>query len=81
MPSQIQIQQALQQAFPTALVNVNSKDGVHYTAEIIAVEFENLNLVKRQQAVYKVLNEWIATGALHAIALKTWTPTEFKSKG
>jgi len=38
--------------------------------------FEGLNAVKRQQAVYGVLNEHISSGAIHAVSMRLLTPNE-----
>jgi acid stress-induced BolA-like protein IbaG/YrbA len=34
--------------------------------------------VKQQQAIYGPLNEYIASGELHALTIKTFTPTQWK---
>jgi acid stress-induced BolA-like protein IbaG/YrbA len=38
--------------------------------------FEGLNAVKRQQAVYKVLNPHISSGAIHAVSMRLSTDAE-----
>ena len=38
--------------------------------------FDGLNAVKRQQAVYDVLNEHISSGAIHAVTMRLSTPAE-----
>lgn len=43
---------------------------------IVADEFEGLNRVKRQQLVYGLLNEKIASGEIHAVSMKTLSPAE-----
>lgn len=43
---------------------------------IVADKFEGLNRVKRQQLVYGLLNEKIASGEIHAVSMKTLTPAE-----
>ena len=51
-------------------------DGYHFEATIISKAFIGLNKIKRSQMVYDTLKEWIASGELHAISLKTLTPEE-----
>ena len=41
--------------------------------------FEGLSPVKRQQLVYAALSDEIASGALHAISIKTFTPVQWQT--
>ena len=41
--------------------------------------FEGLNAVKRQQKVYQILNEHIASGAIHAVSMRLLTTAEHKA--
>lgn len=59
---------------PGAEVTVTGEGG-KYEATIISSAFEGLNTVKKHQLVYKIVNEHIASGAIHAISLKCQTPT------
>lgn len=54
-------------------------DGRHVSAVIVSPVFEGLRPVQRQQLVYKVVNEQIASGAIHALNMKTLTPAEAES--
>ena len=51
-------------------------DGRHFEAVIISESFVDKRPVARQQMVYSVLQEKISTGELHALSLKTLTPSE-----
>ena len=53
-----------------------SMEGNHLHATIVSTHFEGLNAVKRQQLVYSALNEYIASGDVHAVHMKTATPAE-----
>jgi acid stress-induced BolA-like protein IbaG/YrbA len=75
------IKARIQTALPAADIRVEGADGVHFDTVVIAEAFEGLSLVKRQQMVYQVLQDWITSGRLHAIALKTHTPREWREKG
>ncbi len=57
---------------------VESDDQVHFEACIVSQCFEGQTKLKRQQRVYAALGDLIATGAIHALALKTYTSEEFK---
>ncbi len=39
--------------------------------------FADLNKVKSQQLIYAALSDEIASGALHAITIKTFTPAQW----
>lgn len=51
-------------------------DGYYYNFAVVSTSFEGLNQVKRQQMVYAALNDLIADGSLHAVNIKTRTPSE-----
>ena len=53
----------------------NLKGDDHLQVRVISAEFNGLSLVKQHQLVYSALKEELATEAIHALALKTETPT------
>ncbi|MFQ3322732.1 MAG: acid stress-induced BolA-like protein IbaG/YrbA [Pseudomonadales bacterium] len=57
-------------------VNVQG-DGSHFDITVIGVMFDGLRAVKKQQLVYAVLSEEIASGAIHAVNMKLYTPQEW----
>ncbi len=69
------IESLLSQEFINADITV-VVEGSHVNLEIISDAFEGLNTLKRQQKVYGVLNEHIASGAIHAVNMKTLTVQE-----
>ncbi|MFT7471410.1 MAG: acid stress-induced BolA-like protein IbaG/YrbA [Kiritimatiellia bacterium] len=56
-------------------VTVEGGDG-KYLVTVIGDVFEGLNAVKRQQSIYKILNEHITSGAIHAVTMSLMTVTE-----
>lgn len=54
-------------------------DGNKYEATIISNAFEGMNMVKKHQLVYAQLNEHIASGAIHALTIKAYTPAEWEA--
>jgi len=56
-------------------VSVEGGDG-KYLVTVIGDVFEGLNAVKRQQAIYKILNEHITSGAIHAVTMNLMTVNE-----
>ncbi len=52
-------------------------DGRHWSAVIVASAFEGKRLIQRHQAVYATLGEKIRTDEVHALSMKTYSPTEW----
>ena len=55
-------------------------DGQHFEAIVVSAEFEGKSRVQRQQRVYQTLKEKLATGELHALSFKTFTPAEWSAQ-
>ena len=53
----------------------NLKGDDHLQVRVISAEFNGLSLVKQHQLVYSALKEELASEAIHALALKTETPS------
>lgn len=60
--------------------NVPEGSESHFNVFVVAAAFEGLRLVSRHQAVYRALATEMA-GSIHALALKTLTPSEWESAG
>lgn len=69
------IEQLLVSALPECEIAVEGGDGKYLVSAVGAV-FEGLNAVKRQQKIYAVLNEHIASGAIHAVSMRLASSTE-----
>ncbi len=54
-------------------------DGYHYQLTIVSDLFANKSKVARQQWVYKLLANYITSGSLHALTMKTWTKEEWRT--
>jgi acid stress-induced BolA-like protein IbaG/YrbA len=52
-------------------------DGYQYQVTVVSDVFISKSKVARQQWVYAQLKEFITTGKLHAISMKTWTQEEW----
>ncbi len=70
-----EIQQMIEQSMNCQSVEV-AGDGYHFEAKVVSNDFAGKRPVARQQMVYAVLQERIASGELHAISLKTLTEEE-----
>jgi len=75
-----QIEQRLQEAFPEAQIILADLTGTrdHWSCRIISTAFEGMNPIKRHQAVYAALGDWILgdSAPIHALQLATYTPEE-----
>ena len=61
---------------PDSKVEVeNLKGNDHLQVTVISSMFNGLSLVKQHQLVYSALKEELASEAIHALALKTETPS------
>ncbi|MEA5463155.1 BolA family protein [Leptothoe sp. PORK10 BA2] len=74
-----QVEQLIKAKMPDAEVIVQDLTGTqdHYQATIVSTLFEGLSLVKQHQLVYGSVNAVMASGALHALTLRTFTPDEW----
>lgn len=54
-----------------------SGEGCDFQVTVVGSLFEGLRPVKKQQLVYACLNKQIASGAIHALTIKTYTPAEW----
>ncbi len=54
-------------------------DGDHFEATVISSAFEGKSMVQQHQLVYGSLGDALQ-GAVHAIALRTFTPEQWKKQ-
>ncbi|MGD1936820.1 MAG: BolA family protein [Cyanophyceae cyanobacterium] len=53
--------------------------GDHYQALVVSSAFEGKSLVKQHQLVYGALQDELDSNAIHALALKTYTPAAWQA--
>lgn len=53
-------------------------DGYHYQLTIVSDAFLGKSKLARQQWVYARLKDYIRSGSLHALSMKTWTKEEWE---
>jgi acid stress-induced BolA-like protein IbaG/YrbA len=73
-----EIEALIKAGIPDAEVIVKG-DGDHFEATVISDRFEGISMVKQHQMVYGTLGDRIG-GEIHAIALHTHTPEQWRSK-
>ena len=54
-------------------------EGCNFQVIAVGEVFEGMSPVKRQQLIYGALADEIASGALHAISIKTYTPAQWET--
>lgn len=83
MISPDQVEAMIKVEIPDAQVQVQdlTGGGDHLQAIVVSSEFEGKSLVKQHQLVYGALRQALATEAIHALALKTYTPEAWKTSG
>ena len=76
-----QIQQILEQALPESEVVVQDLTGTqdHFQALVISPAFEGKTMIQQHQMVYQALGDHMKE-AIHALALKTFTPEQWKNQ-
>lgn len=81
MISPDQVESLIKAEIPDAQVQVQdlTGGGDHLQAIVISSQFEGKSLVKQHQLVYGALRQEMATEAIHALALKTYTPEAWES--
>lgn len=72
-----EIELRLAQALQLAEVYVKT-DGSHYQVTAVGDCFDGLSRVKQQQLVYAPLMNDIASGAIHALQIKAFTPVQWR---
>ncbi len=70
-----EVQKLLETSIPNSTVTAQG-EGCNFQVSVISSSFEGLSTVKRQQLVYSHLQEAIASGAIHAVTMKTLTPEQ-----
>ncbi|MBA2711335.1 MAG: BolA/IbaG family iron-sulfur metabolism protein [Tatlockia sp.] len=77
MISNEEIENRLRESAEVEFVEV-SGDGYHYQLTIVSNAFQGKSRVARQQWVYAILKEYITSGSLHALSMKTFTKEEWE---
>lgn len=77
------LSERIRTALPGAEVEVVDLKGTgdHFQARVVSSAFEGRTLVDQHRLVYGPLQEWLQSGELHALALETYTPEQWKKSG
>ena len=73
------IKQRIHNALPGSDIEVRDLTGTgdHFEARVVSPSFEGKSMIEQHQTVYAPLKDVLATGELHALALKTFTPAQW----
>jgi stress-induced morphogen len=76
MPSADELKIRIQEALPGADVNVvdTTGGGDHFRAEVVSERFEGLTRIQQHKLIYDVFGDEVG-GAIHALSIRTETPT------
>jgi acid stress-induced BolA-like protein IbaG/YrbA len=75
-----QLETIIAQQLPCQHLSVEG-DGRHWYATIVSDQFEGLRLIQRHQKVYATLGQKMQTDEVHALSMKTYTPSEWAQQG
>lgn len=74
-----EVQALIAQSYPEARIFIEG-EGCNLAVTVISPQFAELSLVKQHQAVMASLNQVLASGRLHAVTLKTFTPEQWTAQ-
>ncbi len=79
MISPNQVEDMIKTALPDAQVQIQdlTGGGDHYQAVVVSSEFAGKTLVQQHQMVYGAVRQAMSSEAIHALALKTYTPEDW----
>jgi acid stress-induced BolA-like protein IbaG/YrbA len=66
----------IEKGLPGAVVTV-AGDGGKFEATVVSAAFEGLSMLKEHQLVFGTVRSEIASGAVHALTIKAYTPEEW----
>ncbi len=74
-----EVKTLLEEKIENAQVSVEG-EGCDFRLTVVSSIFAGCMPVKRQQIVYKHLDEMIRAGAIHAVTMHTFTPEEWDAR-
>lgn len=77
-----QVSAMIKTGLPDASIEVQdlTGGGDHYQVVVVSSQFAGLSLVQQHQLVYGAVREAMSSEAIHALALKTYTPDEWATQ-
>jgi acid stress-induced BolA-like protein IbaG/YrbA len=72
-----ELQDLIGAGLPCAHLQVQG-DGRHWYATLVSAEFEGKRLIQRHQRVYATLGNRMVTDEVHALSMRTYSPSEWE---
>jgi len=72
-----QIKALIEQGIPGVHATVRG-DGSHYEAIVVGECFDGKSMLQQQKMVYATINQYITSGEIHAMSIKTYTPAQWE---
>lgn len=72
-----EVRSLIETGLPGCRLSVNG-EGCNFSVVVVGEIFEGLTPVQRQQKVLATVREPLSSGALHAISMKVYTPSEWQ---
>lgn len=72
-----EIRSLIETGLPGCQLSVDG-EGCNFSVVVVGEIFEGLTPVQRQQKVLATVREPLSSGALHAISMKVYTPSEWQ---
>ena len=72
-----ELQDLIGAGLPCAHLHVQG-DGRHWYATLVSAEFEGKRLNQRHQRVYATLGNRMVTDEVHALSMRTYSPSEWE---
>lgn len=81
MISPQQVEEMIKAEISDAQVQVQdlTGGGDHYQVTVVSSQFEGRGLVQQHQLIYGALQQAMSSEAIHALALKTYTPQAWQA--
>lgn len=78
-----QLRRRIAAALPDAEIEIRDLTGTgdHFEARVVSEAFTGKSMIEQHKLVYAPLQELLKTGELHALALKTFSPEQWKKLG
>lgn len=73
------VEQLIRAGLPDAQVQVTG-DGSHFDAVVVSEVFAGLTPIKKQRLVMETVKAQIASGELHALSIRTFTPEQWAAQ-
>ena len=76
-----QVELMIKAELPDAQIEVQdlTGGGDHYQVRVVSSQFAGKGLVQQHQLIYRALQQAMSSEAIHALALKTYTPEAWQA--